>query len=151
MLILMVLIFSGCFEQPDCLITNTNFLKIALKGKTSGKDTIVTFVSIRALSVNDNTRVEDILYAGQKIGSAQVPLQIADSVTTIIFAYNRKLKLVSDTLVVTYRNETRVISPDCGAYLYQHDIDVPKTTFEKVRVTTSVLLTTVTKNLEIFF
>ena len=144
-MILMILILAGCFEQPDCLINNTNSLKIALKGKTLGKDTTVTFISIRAL------KVEGTLYANKPLGSLEIPIQIDDSVTTVIFDYtSKKAKLTSDTLVVGYRNELRVISPDCGAYVYQHDIHITKTNFEKTNVTAPVLLTTVKKNLEIF-
>ena len=146
-MILMTLILCSCFEQPDCLINNTNSLKIALKGKTLGKDTTFAFISIRSIDMNDTL---DIQKPAQPIGAVQIPLPLNNTVATIIFAYNRNSKLVTDTLVVTYRNETRVISPDCGAYLYQHDVEVTKTNFEKVRVTTSILLTTVTKNLEIF-
>lgn len=143
-MILMVVILPGCFEQTDCIITNTNILKISLKGKTLGKDTAVTFISIRVLNA------EADLYANQEIKTLQVPVSTTDSLATVIFKYTEKTKLISDTLVVGYRNELRVISRDCGAYLYQHDINVPKTTFEKTNVTASVLLTTVTKNLEIF-
>ena len=133
-MILLVMMLSGCFEQPDCLINNTNSLKIALKGKTLGKDTIVTFISIRAL------KVEGTLYAKQPLSSLEIPIQINDSVTTVIFDYtDKKAKLRSDTLVVGYRNELRVISPDCGAYLYQHDLNVPKTNFEKTRVTVKII------------
>ena len=142
--ILMVLIFFGCYEQTDCLINNTNILKIAFKGKTLGKDTTVTFISVRELKTPGD------LYTNAQVGSVEIPLQIKDSATTVIFDYTEKSKLVSDTLMVSYLNQTRVIATDCGAYLYHLDVAVPKTTFEKVRVTSSVLLTTVTKNLEIF-
>lgn len=140
----MVLIFFGCYEQTDCLINNTNILKIAFKGKTLGKDTTVTFISIRELKTKGN------LYTNAAVGTVQIPLQIRDSITTVIFGYTEKSKLVSDTLIVSYRNQTRVIATDCGAYLYHLDLAVPKTNFERTRVTSSVLLTTVTKNLEIF-
>ena len=140
----MVLIFFGCYEQTDCLINNTNILKIAFKGKTLGKDTTVTFISIRELKTPGD------LYTNALVGSAGIPLQIKDSITTVIFDYKEKSKFVSDTLVVSYKNQTRVIATNCGAYLYHLDLAVPKTNFEKVRVTSNVLLTTVTKNLEIF-
>lgn len=140
----MVLIFFGCYEQTDCLINNTNILKIAFKGKTLGKDTTVTFISIRELKTKGN------LYTNAAVGTVQIPLQIRDSITTVIFGYTEKSKLVSDTLIVSYRNQSRVIATDCGAYLYHLDLAVPKTNFERTRVTSSVLLTTVTKNLEIF-
>lgn len=144
LVILMAVILPGCFEQTDCILTNTNILKISLKGQTLGKDTTVNFISIRVLNADAN------LYANQALSNLQVPVPTTDSIATVIFNYTEKTKLVSDTLVVGYRNELRVISRDCGAYLYQHDINVPKTTFEKTNVTASVLLTTVTKNLEIF-
>ena len=140
----MALIFFGCFEQTDCLINNTNILKIAFKGKTLGKDTTVTFISIRELKTQGD------LYTNALVGSVGIPLQIRDSITTVIFDYNEKSKFVSDTLVVSYKNQTRVIATNCGAYLYHLNVAVPKTNFEKVRVTSSILLTTVTKNLEIF-
>ena len=149
LVILMALIFSRCFEQPDCLINNTNIVKIALKGKTLGKDTTVRFTSIRALWLAEN------LYSNTaSIGNILVPLNLKDTLTTVIFKYETKLgtviKTKSDTLVVVYRSETRVISPDCGAFLYQKDLNVSETNFTKVRVTTPILLSTVTKNLEIF-
>ena len=144
MLFLMVLILPSCFEQPDCLLNNTNILKITLKGKTLEKDTTVQFLSIRALEA------ESELYANKLLGTIQVPLLIRDTIATVVFDYTEKSQLVSDTLVVSYRNQTRVISPDCGAYIYQVGVTIPKTNFEKTRVTTPTLLTTVTKNLEIF-
>ena len=144
LLILMILILPSCFEQTDCLINNTNILKITLKGKTLGKDTTVTFISIYVL------KDENVLYTNQALGTLEVPLETTDSAETVVFNYMEMTKSVSDTLVITYRNELRVISPDCGAFLYQHDINVPHTTFEKTRVITSVLLTTDKKNLEIF-
>lgn len=144
LIVLLALFFSGCFEQPDCLITNTNILKIAFKGKTLGKDTTFTFKSIRSL------KSAEALYTNKSLPNAEVPLQGTDTVATIIFDYDLKTKPVSDTLTITYRNEMRVISPDCGAYLYQKDVFIRKTNFEKVRVTTPVLLKAVTKNLEIF-
>ncbi len=143
-MVLMALTLSACFEQSDCLITNTNILKITPKGRTLGKDTTVTFLSVRLLNG------ESDLYTDKALSSLEIPVDIADSTITVIFQYNRKSKLVSDTLRVGYRNELRVIAPDCGAYLYQHDVHVSKTNFEKTRVTTSVLLTTIKKNLEIF-
>jgi len=142
--ILLALFASGCYEQNDCLVNNSNILKITLKGKTLGKDTSVTFTSIRKLNTAGD------LYTNKLLGSLEVPLEIQDSITTVIFNYNEKLVAVSDTMVVAYRNQSRVINPYCGAYLYQVDVNVPKTDFEKVKVTTPVLLTTVTKNLEIF-
>ena len=146
MLVFMALVFFGCFEQNDCLINNTNILKVALKGKTSGKDTTVTFISIQALGViNGDTDVSKPI-----VNIVNIPVQVNDSITTIIFKYNKIPKIITDTLIVRYRNETRVISEDCGAFLYQHDLAVPKTTFEKVRILTSVLLTTDKKNIEIF-
>ncbi len=138
------MILPSCFEQTDCLINNTNILKISLKGLTLGKDTTVTFISIHVL------KAETILYTNKELKTLEVPLLTTDSTTTVVFNYTEKTKLVSDTLVVGYRNELRVISIDCGAFLYQHDINIPKTTFEKTKVTSSVLLTTATKNLEIF-
>ena len=140
----MVLILPGCFEQPDCLINNTNILKITLKGKTLGKDTTVAFISIRDI------KEPAALYLNQALGSIQIPVQINDTVTTVVFEYTEKSLPVSDTLVVAYQNQTRVISPDCGAYLYQIDVKIPKTNFEKTKVTNSILSTSATKNLEIF-
>lgn len=148
----MALFFSSCFEQTDCLINNTNILKIGLKGRTLGKDTTVTFLSIRTLED------ETILYENKNLSKVEVPLQISDTVTTVIFDYNESIVVsdtvqsifVSDTLTLAYKNQTRVISRDCGAYLYQLDAYIPESTFEKVRVTSSILLTTVTINLEIF-
>ena len=142
----MALVFFSCFEQNDCLINNTNILKVALKGKATGKDTTVTFISIQAVGVING----DIDVSKPIVNLVNIPVQISDSVTTILFKYNKNSKIITDTLMVTYRNETRVISEDCGAFLYQHDLAVPKTTFEKVRIITSVLLTTDKKNIEIF-
>ena len=88
-MILMALIFSRCFEQPDCLINNTNILKIALKGKTLGKDTTVRFTSIRALWLAEN------LYSNtESIGNILVPLNLKDTLTTVIFKYETKLGTV---------------------------------------------------------
>lgn len=138
--LVLVLLMSSCFETPNCLIDNTNILKIALKSKTNGAAAEVTFDYIYVTNLNAN------VYENTKLSTLQIPVDPTQSETTIIFNHDAQ----SDTLVVNYRNETRLISPDCGAYLYQKDLKVLKTNFYEVRLITNVLLTNVTTNLEIF-
>lgn len=137
--LVLIAVMSSCFETPNCLINNTNILKIALKSKTDGAAAEVTFDYIYVANLNAN------VYENTKLSTLQVPVDPTQSETTIVFKHDAQ----SDTLVVNYRNETRLISPDCGAYLYQRDLNVVKSNFYEVRLISNILLTDVTTNLEI--
>lgn len=135
----LAIVTCSCFEQPNCLIDNTNVMKIALKSKTDGSNAEVTFDYVHVVNLNSK------LYENQKTSALQIPVDPNQTETKIIFSHDAQ----SDTLVVKYRNETRLISPDCGAYLYQKDLNVVKSNFYEVRVINSLLLTNVATNLEI--
>jgi len=137
--ILLITLASSCYEVPDCLINNTNLMKVALKSKTDGSAISVAFSSIYIVNLNA------IAYENQEAGNLQLPVDPNSTETTFIFNYASG----TDTLVVKYRNETRLINPDCGAFLYQKDLDVAETDFYEVRVINNILLKDVTTNLEI--
>jgi hypothetical protein len=56
---------------------------------------------------------------------------------------------VYDTLVLGYTNQSIVLSPDCGAALFQDNLEVKYSTFDSVRIVSRQLLTSVKVNIEI--
>jgi len=69
--------------------------------------------------------------------------------TEYVFQYQER----SDTLVLSYSNQTIVLSPDCGSYLYQTDLAIKHSTFSsnQVVIKEQSLQTGVAVNIEILF
>jgi len=68
--------------------------------------------------------------------------------TEFVFVYEKR----SDTLVLGYTTQTRVLSPDCGSYNYQNNLTVKYSTFgtNRVIIIEPRLLNSVQTNVEIY-
>ena len=136
----------GCFEQGDCLLSNSNLMKVSLK-KFSDKSTAsVTFNSITIAGEIPLTYT-----AAQS--SLALPLNPESTETQIIFDYKITGGSRKDTLNISYRNESIVLSPDCGVYQYQRDLAISKNTFgaDSVRLVNNQVNLKISLNVEIYF
>jgi hypothetical protein len=136
------LLLVSCFDKGDCLFTNTTLIKVGLKDATATSTAkTVTFSSIHIPR-------QGILY--QDTAMSAFPIVVDPRVTEIeyVFQYDTR----SDTLVLGYTNQTLVLSPDCGSYLYQDALEIKHSTFgtDKVIIRNRRLLNSVTVNFEIF-
>lgn len=133
------LLLVSCFDKGDCLFANTDVIKVNLVNRAkpaSAKKMLFTSVA----------------------PAGQVLFPNPDSVSTIyLVADPRKTEVeytlvhggITEKLIINYSNQTIVLSPDCGAYIFQTGLNVKETTFDSVRVTNDRLLNTVAVNIEI--
>ena len=142
MFIVICLLLASCFDKGDCLLTSTTLIKVGLKDATLPANAkSVTFTSIHIPGTG-------ILYDDTTMSS--FPIVADPRVTEIEYVFQYETR--SDTLVLGYTNQTLVLSPDCGSYLYQDALEVKYSTFgpDKVIIRNRRLLTSVTLNFDIF-
>lgn len=137
-----MLVLSSCFDKGDCLITNTNIVKVGLRTMKDKKPATVNFVSIAVLG-------DTVLYQNKSLASVELPVDPAKTEVSYVFVYGVK----TDTLSLAYTNQTIVLSPDCGAFPYQRNLSITRSTFgqDSVVVTDQSLLRGVKENVQIFF
>ena len=132
---------ASCFDKGDCLFTNTNVVKVGLKDAAApATPKPVDFVSIHIPETG-------ILYEDENLTTFPIVIDPRVTETKFVFQYGVR----SDTLVLGYTHQTIVLSPDCGSFNYQNNLEVKYTTFgtDKVIIRNQRLLTSVTLNLEI--
>jgi hypothetical protein len=136
------LILASCFDRGDCLITNTNIVKVDLKDVASPKiSRTAIFTSIHIPDVG-------VLYQQDTLSTLLLVVDPRVEETKFVFQYNNR----SDTLVLGYTNQTLVLSPDCGSFNYQSELEVRYSTFGtgNAIIKNQRLLTTVPLNVEIY-
>jgi hypothetical protein len=143
LLIFLFFFFNSCFDQNDCLITSTNLVQLELDN-LSGTTLPTTFMLVeKGDSSGHFSGYENI-----ELTSLALPLDPTKTQSSFKF-------VTSDTvayhLTLGYTTFTRVISTDCGAFLYFRDLKVIETDFDSTRVTAPELFIGVEPNLKIFF
>lgn len=140
--VLFLLVASACFDQGDCLITNTNRAKVAILGFTSKQPVPVTFSSISILG-------DSVLYQNAALSTLELPLNPDTTQMTFVFQTAAK----SDTIVLHYFNQSIVLSPSCGAFTYQQDLAIWQHTFgaDSAVVVNQILLKSVNENLRLYY
>ncbi len=140
--LLMLIGLGACLEQGDCLVTNTTLTQVKLKSANTGADTTIVFA---AVSIANDV----LLYENRSLNNLVLPVNPAADSIFYVFEYGDR----EDTLVLRYRNETVVLSPDCGAFVFQKDLLESKNNVgaDSVRWLNRQLLKSVTVNAEIFF
>ena len=141
-LIFLMFIASSCFDEGDCLVTNTNLIKVSLFTFSDKKPAKILFTSVSIPG-------EGILYENKELTALVLPVDPGRSEMVYVLAYNGK----SDTLKFRYDNMTYVLTPTCGAFPYQQNLGVSETTFgeDKVVITDKSLLRNVAENVRLYF
>jgi hypothetical protein len=137
-----MLTLSSCFDQGECLITNTNIIRVSLHKK---KDNAVAQVTFESVAVLEDT----VLYTNKTLSSLDLPVNPGVTEMTYVFDYGTD----ADTLSLRYTNQSVVLSPSCGAFPYQRNLAVAGSTFgaDSVEVTNQSLLKDVKENVRIYF
>ena len=118
-------LFASCFNEGDCLVTATNYMRIQFKKKkNTAEDTTITF-SYYSIEVKEQNAVfKDVTASSQILLPLDVN-QASDSTTFIIHRINAdSSKYATDTLIVSYSKQAKVISKDCGAHTYYQNLKV---------------------------
>jgi hypothetical protein len=138
--IVLFFLVTGCLNEPDCIITSTNLVKIHFK-KDSKTAREITFDKINVSGLTKD------FYAGQKVTSVQLPVDPEANESTFVFYFENSI----DTVRLTYSKQSQVISVACGAFTNYSDLFAPKSTFDSLRITNNRLLINATSNFEVFF
>jgi hypothetical protein len=132
-------LLSSCFDKGDCLFVNTNLVRVNL------------------MDLDTPSRTHPIVL-DTVFGPSPYFFAIDTTVTAFALVVDPARteskfillhKGIYDTLVLGYTNRTIVLSPDCGAALFQENLEVKYSTFDSVRIVTGQLLTSAKVNLEI--
>lgn len=137
-----LLTITSCFDEGDCLATNTTLVKITLKSLATKADTTITFNSIVAVDGPD-------VYLNKPLSKWELPVHPGETETTFILIRDTQ----KDTLTLHYRNETVVLAPSCGAFDFQKDLEATKNTVGKdsIRWINNQLFKSVTVNAYLYF
>jgi hypothetical protein len=140
--IALIFVFSGCLNEPDCIITSTNLVKIYFK-KDSKTPWEITFTKINVSGLSKD------FYAGQKASYVELPVNPEDIESTFTFSFEGNV----ETVHLTYTKQSQVISASCGAFTNYSNLSVSetKTSFKLYKITNNLLLLDATSNLEIYF
>jgi hypothetical protein len=137
------LALSSCFDKGDCLINNTNLIKINLKKKVDNKDTLITFASIQVEGTNF------FIYQAKAEDTLRLPVDILKTSTSFILNYGG----VQQKLSFSYVNQTTIPSAECGALTYQTGVTITESTFAEtsMRTVNDQLLKNAPVNFQILF
>jgi hypothetical protein len=137
--ILLFFLGAGCLNEPDCIITSTNLVKINFK-KDSKTAREITFDKINVSGLTND------FYIGQKVTFVQLPVDPEAMESTFTFYFEGRI----ETLHLTYSKQSEVISASCGAFTNYSGLKVPESSFELFNITNTQLLINAASNLEIF-
>ena len=148
LLIFLIFLSSSCFNQGDCLITASGYTRIDLYEKANKQPKRIKFDSISV------SGTESILYRDSVMTTLFLPVNPKSDTTLFTLNYDGK----SDFITVKYSAETRIISPDCGAFVYFKNLEIVNTSFDQslIKLVNAQLLKdvvhqTYVTNLQIFF
>jgi hypothetical protein len=134
-----IFLFSGCLNEPDCIITSTNLVKIYFKiNSTTPREITFTKINVSGLTKD--------FYAGQKTSYMELPVNPEDIEATFTFYFEGRV----ETVHLTYTKQSQVISTSCGAFTNYSNLSVAETSFELFKITNNLLLLDATSNLEIY-
>ena len=143
-LAIITLICGSCFEKGDCVINNSNLLRIKL---TNTKDKTAHPIKFTSIKV-DSTSI--VLYSGQEVSAIELPVNPSKTHTSFTIS---RADVPDVTLNVTYTNKTIITSAECGAFIYQQGVKLENNPFEGtiVKEVNVQLLRNAAVNFEIFF
>ena len=144
----MLVLMASCFNQGDCVVNSTNQVKILLLKKLDGTPKQTVFLTIKSIHATDTLLLFSQDAANPTpITALSLPLNPNyDSTTFLLERSDEK----SFGLTLGYSTYTKLISTDCGAFLYYKNLKVKQTDFDSTRVVNSQLLVNVSKNLQIY-
>jgi hypothetical protein len=145
-LIISLVSLISCFNQGDCLINSTNLVKIGLRKRLDYTTKQAIFLKVAAVTESDT--IDFPLLENVSLESLSLPLDPKNLVTSYHFLTSDSLTF---QLTLAYTQSTKIISPDCGAFIYYNDLSVAGTNFDSTRVVKHQLLISVARNLEVFF
>jgi hypothetical protein len=140
--IFLLLVATSCFEEGDCLITNSHYVKVTLLGSETRTEVTILFDSVY-------TPGYTAYYKNVAAKRLELPVNPGETQMLYVLRYLGKV----DSVRFGYDNLTVVHSPTCGAFPYQRNLAVLESTFpqDSVVVTDPSLLKNGNENVRIYF
>jgi hypothetical protein len=135
----LILLFSACLNEPDCIDTSTDVVKIAFKA-SDHTALEVNFTEIQVAGLGKK------FYPATKTSSVELPVNPEQSQVTFTFLFDNR----TETLILNYVRRAQVVSPSCGAFQNYSGLQIEDTTFEDFRIINTQLSKNATVNIEIF-
>jgi hypothetical protein len=132
---LILIIFSSCLNEPDCIITATN--NVSIKFKRLKSDTAVLIDSIQV------SGTLTLFHKDDSVSDLLVPVDPGQLTATFRFYYN----FTMDSIRLSYTRKAQLISPACGAFTHFQDLTVLSTSFSDLTVNDPQLSTSAGTNL----
>jgi len=132
-------LFSSCLNEPDCIITASNEVKIYFEEIDSDTARFIKFDRIEV------SGTDSVFHVGDSVSMVTLPVNPGAYKTTFRFFYETEV----DSLLVSYTRSTRVISPSCGAFNYFQDLDTGVCTFPLLIIENRQLSTSGAANLTV--
>jgi len=123
LLIFLIFLSSSCFNQGDCVITASGYTRIDFYQKANRQPKLITFSAI-TVSGGGTILHQDSVSASTFL---LLPVNPNGDTTRFTLDYDGK----SDFITVKYSTEMRIISPDCGAFMYFKDLEIMNTSFDQ--------------------
>lgn len=136
---LLVVLFSSCLSEPDCIVTASNEVKIAFKKLPSDTSKTIVLDSILVSGTDSVFNVQDTT------SSVVLPVDPRATTTTFRFFYDS----TENTLILTYRQQARIISPACGAFTHFINLAITVSTFSDATVNNPELSVSTATNVTI--
>ena len=135
-----ICLLASCLDEPDCVTPTTDFVNVRFY---SLQDNSVDTVFLQRLTANGS---DSILNEMDTVTSVVLPLNPQEGNATYYFQsqYGR------DTLVLSYRLGTRLISEDCGVEVLYSDVDYSLHSFDSVRIINRVPVEEITEDIQVF-
>lgn len=132
---LILIIFSSCLNEPDCIITATNNVSIALMRLKSDTSVLIDSIQVSGTSA--------VFHEGDSVSELVVPVDPGQLTATFRFYYN----FTMDSIRLSYTRKAQMISPACGAFTHFQDLTVLSTSFSDLTVGDPQLSTNAGTNL----
>ncbi|MEL7003174.1 MAG: DUF6452 family protein [Bacteroidota bacterium] len=137
----LVIGFTSCLDDPDCISPTTDFATaLFYKSESNERDTL----EINSLMVLGKT--DSILVSNASATGVVLPLR--QDTTAVTFIFDSELGL--DTLVITYETRSRLVSEECGIDIIIADLGYSVNTFDSVAVVNSTLIEDINEDIRIF-
>lgn len=148
---------ASCFTQPDCIVTASmeikiDFKQIKLNRQTNARTVVDTLVSFQSISIAD---IDSAYLKNVVASSLTLPINPNKSSIKYTFVRNGRQTTspkVTETITFTYNNETRIISAQCGAFVYFLNLEIADSSYgsSQFKILNDRLLKS-TSNVQIFF
>ncbi|MCW5912743.1 MAG: hypothetical protein KIT62_16860 [Cyclobacteriaceae bacterium] len=140
LLLILLLGLWGCLTEPDCFDTSTNRVTFAFYN-AQDKATQVEVDSIAISGVAGFLIPENNTFS-----AISLPLNPAETAATVTFYFGD----APETVSLSYRLQTEVVSEDCGALAYLTDLSLADSSFETITILNKRLATNAGTNVKIF-